>query len=153
VDRYCLGVKDAFGRVLDRSDYDKQYRRRMFSDMPGRKAPPAEARKFIEAAVAYARGLGLQPHPDHAEAMILFGDVNPADSDAEFEFGKDGNPFFVAGPYDGSERCRQILATLEHTCGPGNYDYLLPVSPGALEHGEIRLLGPDEEFGELEDMD
>jgi hypothetical protein len=150
VDRYCLGVKDAFGQVLDRSDYDRRFRRKMALDRPCHNIPPAEARKFVEAAVAYARGLGLPPHPDYAKAMLLFGDIDPAQSNAQFEFGKDGKPFFVSGPYDTPERCRQILATLTNTCGPGNFEYLVMASP----HQEMRILGPDEEIGdELEDWD
>src|SRR5262245_10068756 len=100
VDRYCLGVKDAFGEVLSRADYDNKYLRKMASTSPSRSVSPAEARKFLEEAVAYAQGLGLAPHPDYARALLLFGDVNPADSDATFTFGKDRKPFFINGPND-----------------------------------------------------
>jgi hypothetical protein len=98
VDRFCLGVKDAFEEVLSRADYDNKYVRRMATQSPAHSVKPAEARKLLEEAVAYARGLGLAPHPDYARAMLLFGDVNPAESDATFEFGKDGKPFFISGP-------------------------------------------------------
>ena len=37
-------------------------------------------------------------------------------------FGRNGKPFFVAGPYDNAP---QILKQLEKTAGPGNYDYLV----------------------------
>jgi hypothetical protein len=149
VDRYCLGVKDAFGEVLDRLDYDKKYRRKLTADMPARSVSPAEARKFLEAAVAYAHGLGLPPHPDYPKAMLLFGDVDPAESNAQFEFGKDGKPFFFAGPHDTPERCRRIMAILNNTCGPGNFDYLAAISPSQ----EMHIFGPDEDIGgELEDL-
>jgi hypothetical protein len=90
--------------------------------------------------------------------MLLFGDTNPAESNAEFEFGKDGKPFFVAGPHDTPERCRQILATLTHTCGQDQFHFMLPVSPANLDQplgpGGFRLVGPDEATGgELEDLD
>jgi len=39
-------------------------------------------------------------------------------------FGKNGKPFFIAGPHDNAAR---ILKQLEKTAGPGNYDYLVPL--------------------------
>jgi hypothetical protein len=135
VDRFCLGVKDCFADVMHRTSYDSNYLRKVQSDMPVRNASPAEARKLLEEAVAYARDIGLTPHPDHAKAMLLFGDVNAADSSATFEFGKDGKPFFVAGPHDTPERCRQILAILTNNLGQDGFEYMIPFSeqgPGAL---------------------
>jgi hypothetical protein len=128
VDRYCLGVKDAWATVIDRLTYDTKFLRKAQRDVPARNVPPAEARKLVEQAVAYAHGLGLAPHPDYPTAMILFGDVNAADSDAVFEFGKDGMPFFISGPHDTPERCRQVVAILNKTCGPGKFHYLIRAS-------------------------
>jgi hypothetical protein len=157
VDRFCLGVKDAFGEVLGRFSYDGKYRRRG-ADLSPRSVPPADARKLLEQAVAYAHGIGLAPHPDYARALALFGPVQAADSQAEFEFGKDGQPFFIAGPHDTPQFCRQILAILTNTCGAGNFHYLLPLSgpeaaalPDALRRVEPPLLGHDEEAEEEED--
>jgi len=151
VDSYCLGVKNAHAEILPRSDYDHKYSRKMMSDMPSRSAAPAEARKLVEEAIAYARDLGFSPHPDCSKAMILFGDINAADSDTHFEFGKDGKPFFVSGPNDSPERCKQIVAILNKTCGPGRYDYVV-----ALSRSHHILAGPDageEEIEEIEDFD
>jgi hypothetical protein len=158
VDRWCLGVKDVHAEVVSGADYDSKYRRKLATDMPSRRVTPAEARKLLEQAVAYARGLGLPPHADYPKAMILFGDVDAAESNAQFEFGKDGKPFFFAGPRDTPERCRRIMAILNATCGPGNFDFFAAVDRGdlerGLERGEIRLLGPVDESGdELEDLD
>ena len=83
--------------------------------------------------------------------MLLFGDVDPAASEARFEFGKDGKPFFIAGPRDTPARCKQILTTLANTCGPDGFHYLIPVSPfemedylpAGLRRDNLRLIGPD----------
>jgi hypothetical protein len=127
VDRYCLGIKDAFGQVVSRSSYEEQFRRRR-KQMPASDVPPADARKLIEGAVAYAHGLGFHPHPDYARALPLFGAVNAADGQASFTFGKDGKPLFIAGPYDTPQRCRQILATLASSCGPDGFHYVFPLA-------------------------
>lgn len=154
VDSYCLGVKNVFAEVLHRSDFDSKYLRKK-KEMNLRSAPPAEARKLLEEAVAYARSLGFSPHSDYPRALILFGNVDPASSDAQFEFGKDGKPFFVAGPNDTLERSRQILAILTKTVGPGNFDSLIPLSgsemiladqDGLVEEEEEELDEPDD-FG------
>jgi hypothetical protein len=151
VDSYCLGVKNVHAEILPRSDYDHKYLRKMMSDRPSRSAAPAEARKLLEQAVAYARELGFSAHPDYSRTMILFGDINAADSDAPFEFGKNGKPFFVSGPNDSTERCKQIVAILHKACGPGQYDYVVVAgSPQSM------LAGPDagkEYIHEIEDFD
>lgn len=125
VDSYCLGVKDAFAEILPRSAYDDKYLRKMTADMPSRPAAPAEARKLLEEAVAYAQEIGFSPHADYPRAMILFGDIDASDSDAHFRFGKDGKPLFINGPNDSPERCKQIVAILNKTCGPGRFDFLV----------------------------
>jgi hypothetical protein len=155
VDSYCLGVKNIIAQVLSRSDYDIEYLRKS-REMPSRPASPAEARKLVEQAVAYAHSLGFSPHEDYAKVMRFFGDINSADSDAEFEFGKDGKPFFFAGPRDNPARCKQIIATLTETCGPGNFHFMMPMEGDDLEAarrvGNVRILGPDgEEYYDAED--
>jgi hypothetical protein len=104
-------------------------------------APPTEARKLVEEAVAYARDLGFQPHEDYPRAMILFGDINSADSDATFVFGKDGKPFYASGPYDSAERWRQVISILHNRCGEGGYDYMVMVG------------GPGHHFEDFDDED
>ncbi len=124
VDRYCLGIKDAWGEVVPRATYEEKYLR-MPAQVPPRRLDPAEARKYLEEAADYAASIGLSPHPDFRKALLLFGDIDPAASDATFEFGKDGKPFFIAGPYDSAERCRQIVAILTNHCGPDGFHYII----------------------------
>src|SRR5262245_26993843 len=63
VDRFCLGVKDAHGEVLHRADYDRKYVPRFQTDHPSRDLAPADAYKLLVDAAAYARSIGLPPHP------------------------------------------------------------------------------------------
>jgi hypothetical protein len=155
VDRFCLGVKDAWAEVLDRVSYEDKYTRTMTGDNAARTVPPAEALKLVTESVEYARSNGLSPHPDYPRTLRIFGDTSPADSSATFEFGKDGKPFFVAGPYDTPERCRQVIAILENHCGSGGYHYAIPSGPVPrgefpdefIEGGGSRLgWGPDDDM-------
>jgi hypothetical protein len=155
VDAWCLGVKDAHLEVLDRPLYDEKYVRRLLQKTEVRNVPPAEARKFIGDALAYAESLGLKPHLDYFKAIPLFEGVDPAESDAVFEFGQDGKPHFFAGPNDTPARCRQILATLTDTLGgPDKFHFTMPMSPFADESpfpgrlGHVRQIATDEEDGD-----
>jgi hypothetical protein len=125
VDRYCLGVKNAFGHLVSGFRYENDVVRKMGSQARWRDVSAATVRKVVQAAVAYASGLGLSPHPDYHKAKAIFGDIDAGQSAECVEFGKDGKPLFVPGPYDTPERCRQILAILTDTCGSGGFDYLV----------------------------
>lgn len=100
IDRYCLGVKNATAAVVSRSEYESRFHRGLLSQTPGPEVPPAEARKYVEAAVDYARGLGFAPHADYQKAKLIFGDVDASACTATFEFGKGGKPMFINGPRD-----------------------------------------------------
>jgi hypothetical protein len=127
VDAYCLGVKDAFWNVTSRTSYDDFYAN-LGEGQEMTRAAPEYARKLVEDAIRYALDLGISPHSDYREAKLIFGDISADLCLEEFTFGKDGQPFFVAGPYDRYERCQQILRTLAHRCGPDGYHYLVPIT-------------------------
>jgi hypothetical protein len=124
VDRYCLGVKNAMAGISSRFDYDSKILQKMNRSFRSEKLTPATARRFVESAVAYARSLGFPPHPDYQRAKLIFGSIDPSEATEELEFGKDGKPLFISGPNDGQARCRQILATLARSCGPGRLAFL-----------------------------
>ena len=157
VDRFCLGVKNVMADIAGRFTYDSQMRK-LRANFTAENVSPACARKIVEGAVEYARALGLHPHPDYQKGRVIFGGIDAGECTDEFEFGKDGKPFFIAGPNDTPERCRQILRTLEQARGPGGYDYLIPVAgPGGIPpelrgREGVRLIGPDE-TGTIRDHD
>jgi hypothetical protein len=149
VDCHCLGVKDAMGNVLTRGEYEGLLETiEKGEDLE--EWEPADVRKLVEDAVEYARKLGLEPHADYHRIRPIFGDIDPADSSEVFEFGgDDGKPLFVAGPYDTPERCYRILSILEHTCGPGGFNYIMPLDAADVEGMELE----DEDEGEEEQED
>lgn len=127
VDQYCLGVKNAIAQVVSRFVYEDKVVRKLRTR---RTAPPqpvdlATARKFVEGAVAYAAQFGFTPHPDYEEARAIFGSADPAASTENFEYGKDGKPFYVSGPYETPARSRAILSALERHCGPNGFNTMV----------------------------
>lgn len=128
VDRYCLGVKDAFYNIAGRFTYDARFRTKhqhLFEP-----TSPEAARKIVEGAVAYAQNLGLAPHPEYEKAALLFGDIDPAACPETFEFGKDGKPFFTSGPNDTPARCREVLHNLNTRLGPDGFHFMIRIDPG-----------------------
>lgn len=150
VDRYCLGVKDAMAQILTRSEYESKIVGKMRSQFTTEEVTPAAARKIVEGAVDYARDLGFAPHPDYHKAKLLFGDVDPAECKEEFEFGKDGKPFYISGPFESARRSREIVNTLTHRLGPDGFHYLVGIQPSDM----ISPLDEEDDLdGYLEDED
>lgn len=144
VDRDCLGVKDVIVEILGRFSYGEKLRK-VQSRFRTEPMEPAAARKFVEGAVDYAEKLGLPPHPDYHKAKHIFGTIDAGACTETFEYGKDGKPLFIAGPFDTPERCRRILAALAQHCGPGGYDYVMPASgleslPDGARERDVQLL-------------
>ena len=122
VDVHCLGVKNTLGPdVMDEVDLIA-FRRQFFGAYGDHLPAPLElARQLVLGGVDYARGLGFQPHPDYADtAGYLDGPLTRCD----IEFGRDGMPLFVEGPYDDAH---QIMRTLDASVGPGNYRFFRSV--------------------------
>ena len=127
LDVYCLGAKNALFHVLPPADY-QELLRHIGTHETLKPAPPACARKLVEDCIGYARDLGFEPHADYEIARQLFGDIEAGDCTETYEFGKDGKPFYVAGPNDSAKKMARIVETLSKNCGEGNFNYLLGFS-------------------------
>jgi hypothetical protein len=114
LDVYCLGVKNAYFRVVSSTEYRETLNHIRMNEAL-KSVEPACARKLVESCIAYARKIGFKPHPDYGPAQYIFGDIE-ADSCAEsYTFRKDGKPFYIAGPHDDAIKVRSILKTLQES--------------------------------------
>ncbi|MBC8446447.1 MAG: hypothetical protein H8D78_01730 [Chloroflexi bacterium] len=126
VDLGCLGVKSAFGRLFDSRQEYEELRNGMMSRQDMIKADVNLVAKIVREAIAYAQELGFKPDPDYRDAMLVLGDADPDACDAPIPLGgKDGKPFFFAGPYDDVDR---IMAKLRRKLGPDGFHFIFPVS-------------------------
>jgi hypothetical protein len=80
-------------------------------------APLELARHVVFGAVDYARGMGLEPHPDFARGAALLGEWEEGSSDVSF--GADGTPMYINGPRDDTFG---NLAKLRESVGAGNFE-------------------------------
>jgi hypothetical protein len=120
LDVYCVGVKDVTLRQDDSREIERVIA--VLGDVqPLIEIDPGRARKLLRDLVSWARSIGLPPHPDYADAELLFGDVS-ADACAEsFSFGMNGKPLLIPGPADTPARIRQRIDTLRRKLGDDGF--------------------------------
>ncbi len=82
------------------------------------------AHQMIYQSIEYAEQFGFEPEKDFALSQYLLAPRGELEEPYDLTFGKDGKPFFIAGPYDNVAR---IMRQLEKTAGPGNYHFLAPI--------------------------
>lgn len=127
VDAYCLGVKNAFMMLQSPAEFKNVIEHRFdINDL--KPATAACARKLIDHAIAYARDLGFEPHRDFRDASVVLGGIDPAECDREFTFGKDGKPFYIAGPQDSEIMIRRVTTQLRNRCGLDGSHFLIPLN-------------------------
>lgn len=124
VDVFCLGVKNAFFTMCSELKYQDAIGR-IGSHQGLESVEPSYARKLVEDAVEYARGLGFEPQRDYRDAEVVLGDIEAEACREEFTFGKDGKPLYVSGPDDSEQVIHHILSTLRSRCGDDGFHYII----------------------------
>ncbi len=128
IDAWCLGVKDAMGpRKVKITDYPLMREQAYATTMDDsyKTISIEQAQSVIYGAVDYAQRLGIDPHEDFVRAKSNLGPR--MDNLPRHEFGKNGKPYYFAGPYDNSDK---ILAKLRESVGEGNFYYTIGMDLG-----------------------
>jgi hypothetical protein len=136
VDFYCLGVKDA----LCNANFPLKRFKNNLPDLCSGKPEACDiglAHEMVYGAIDFARRYGFEPHPDFELASMVLDPPGIHPFKHDLEFGKDGKPLFVAGPYDDAEA---IVKKLTRTAGEGNFNYMA-------------MLGDIGDFEDLEDFE
>ncbi|MBI1871456.1 MAG: hypothetical protein HYS07_09715 [Chlamydiae bacterium] len=100
-------------------------KRKCYHDVSPVACDPRLANQIIYGAIEYAQRFGFEPQEDFKLARFVLDEPLGSDGAFDVKFGKEGKPFFVAGPYDPVDEILQKLSTV---VGEGNYYYLHPVS-------------------------
>jgi hypothetical protein len=126
VDYYCLGVKDTyFNADIPRGQFQNDTLPTMYR-AAGKpiKISPDLAHEIIYGSIEYARQFGFRPHRDFDQSQSILDPPDAHPRTGKVEFGKDGKPFFISGPYDNVDA---ILRQLARTVGEGNYHFLTQI--------------------------
>ena len=124
VDFFCLGIKNADSRtdIPVRHFYSTHLPELLQGSVA--EIPAALAHEIVYGGQAYAAQFGFRSHRDFKRAQQVLDARDAHPSTGRVAFGKDGKPFFVAGPYD---NVKAVLRQLERVAGAGNYDYVVPM--------------------------
>ena len=121
LDLYCLGVKDS---TVDFNIDEEEYRSLLEKFYPDgyQKYNPDFVHNLIYGALDFAEELGFKPHSDFKLTEYLLNPDLINNGIDDIEFGKNGKPLYVSGPFDNPE---QIIGILKRNVGEGNYDYIM----------------------------
>jgi len=124
VDTYCLGLKNTFCNAdVAPGEFQRSLLPRMFENagQPVEIAP-ALAHEIIYGAIEYADRYGFRPQRDFRDSQYVLDLPGEQPRTGHVEFGKDGKPLYISGPYDNADR---IVHQLSRTAGEGNFNYLM----------------------------
>ena len=123
VDYLCLGLKDTMGvRIVDKDRYGYFLRSSFLPFSEGyREISLEEAQAIVLGSIYYGARLGFEPDPNFETTREHLGRW---DTIVSLQFGWQGKPLYINGPYDNS---RQIIKILEANVGRGNFDYILGI--------------------------
>lgn len=144
VDTYCLGLKNAaqgFNKFED--DYEDYKQQIGLSHQNGMMIIDYDlAHNIIYGAIQYAAKLGFEPHKDWKYGQMILQPINAVPK-MDIEFGKDGKPFYFAGPYD---KAQQIIAKLTKAVGIDNFTYVAEINQAGFGDFDLSDFDDDDDF-------
>jgi len=124
IDIYCLGLKNTTFRFnLSEVEYMDFVHKFKEAEGEARHCDFAEAHNIIYGAIDYAEELGFSPQKDFKVTEYILNPKLIDDGIDQIQFGKNGKPYYFAGPYDNTN---QILGVLKRNVGEGNFEFTIP---------------------------
>ena len=108
---------------------------------------PRRREELVESSVAYATQFWLRATSCLRKTLSLWNGIDSSECSTEFEFGRDGKPHFISGPYDTAITIAASIAKLQESVGEGNYDFTINEG-GGMEDG---LMDHSDEYSPLID--
>jgi hypothetical protein len=124
VDIFCLGLKNTFCNAnLSMEEYQK-LKLSLLKETAISAYPPGKARRIIIGAIEYAKRIGFKPQKDFNLSKYVLEGLPDTDHDFQLKFGREGKPFFIAGPDDDFEA---IIESLRKNVGEDNFYFIAPL--------------------------
>ena len=124
VDIFCLGLKNTFSNASMSIEEYQKLKLSLFEETAISSYSPAKAYRIIIGAIEYAKKIGFKPQQDFDLSQYVLEGLKNNDYDLTLEFGKDGKPFYIAGPDDDFEA---IIETLRKNVGEDNFHFIAPL--------------------------
>jgi hypothetical protein len=122
IDVFCLGIKDVMFEAVE-ADVFEMYMEGMDVGSPMVSVDPGYGRKLLRDLAAWSQSIGFPPHRDFATMERLFGDVSADASDVDFQFGRDGKPFYMPGPFESATLIRRRIEQLQKHLGKDGFEF------------------------------
>jgi hypothetical protein len=122
IDVFCLGIKDVTFESVEAEVFE-MYMEATDAGSPMVSVDPGYGRKLLRDLAAWSQSIGFPPHRDFAAVERLFGDVSADASEAEFQFGSDGKPLYISGPFDSPSLIRRRIEQLQKRLGDDGFEF------------------------------
>jgi len=135
VDTYCLGLKNTDSQAdIPSGPFRREYLPRAYSQTePPIDISPALAHEIVYGGIEYAAQWGFRPHSDFMQSQYVLDPPDQHPRTGTVEFGREGKPFYVQGPYDDVDA---ILRQLTRTAGEGNFHFMIGIGDPPLDWDE-----------------
>lgn len=141
VDLFCLGIKNT-QYLFNITEAEFREKKESFDEIELEPISYTLAHNIVFAGLEFAEEYGFKPHKDFTSITQFMLEEDTEDIELiDIECGKDGQPFFISGPYDDQATINKILAQLDRSAGPGNYKFLL--------QGDEANFDSDDEFSQM----
>ena len=120
IDVFCLGIKDVTFESVEREVFDF-YMEATEAGSPMISVDPSYGRKLLRDLAAWSQSIGIAPHRNFAAVERIFGDVSADASDAVFQFGSDGKPFYIPGPSESASLVQRRIQHLRQHLGDDGF--------------------------------
>jgi len=121
VDIFCLGLKQTMVAINESPTEYYSTREHLFTTQQRVPVDYVVAHNIIYGGIAYAEELGFKPEKDWVLTQYVLEPDDDAVDLIDIEFGRNGRPFYIAGPYDKPAEVRQKL---EKAVGADGFEFV-----------------------------
>ncbi len=125
VDIFCLGLKNTFCNAdIPLQEYEDGIKDTMRKQSTYIECDIDLAHRIIYGAIEFARELGFEPQKDFKLSRYILEEPSEKYYSSDLEFGKNGKPYYIAGPDDNVD---YVMRKLSKRVGEGNYHFTHPM--------------------------
>ena len=148
VDYYCLGLKNTFfNGDIPAGQFHREILPEIMQGNEPQEISPALAHEIIYGAIEYAQQYGFRPQRDYRRSQYILDPPGTYPRTGAIEFGFEGKPFFISGPYDNVDA---VLRQLSRTAGEGNYNFMAGLGAPPPDEWEIDDEWDDDDEPEID---
>ena len=126
VDYYCLGLKNTYCNAdIPPGLFHRDYLPKSFHEGPAVEMSLALAHEIIYGGIEFAAQFGFRPQSDFKYSRHILDPPDLHPRTGAIEFGRDGKPFYVQGPYDNVDA---ILRRLDRAASKGKTHYVAEIA-------------------------